>query len=448
MKLNNAIFLLKAFLLGCISALLISCENDELSADDKKLLEEAKARKEQNKINVVAKKEILDAMNEVYLWYDKLNPSILNKEQDPESFYYEMLYRAFDKWSFMLDSTEFDNFVNARYYGHGFGASVDYDGSLMVTYVFKNTTAYNKGIRRGWKFFTVNGQSPKSPNHLFDLLGPEDQQVSNSITFVKPDYSYENVSLTKEEITINPVLKYDVIDVDGINTGYMALQSFLGDSALVVNEFYNVFNQFKSKNIQELVIDLRYNGGGSLDYSLLLANLIIGQYEGGNKFVSEKYNDLIDQYIADKSIYLKNEPRSLAKRLERIFFITNNESASASEMIIACLEPYINVQVIGSRTSGKPVGMKALDMKKSSYILVPVMFTWLDANNKSISYTGIPVDQPELDDMKHDLGDPQEACLAQALHFIKTGSYKNSKKSTVEIPAKDTKGYRAYRNVY
>jgi len=230
----------------------------------------------------------------------------------------------------------------------------------------------------------------------------------------------------------------------------LALESFLGND--IEGKLDNIFSNFNANVIDELIIDLRYNTGGSLATANHLANLIAGNKADKALFIKLTFNQYLDPYFADslKNSYLEAQPNSLTQSLQRVFFITTGQTASASEALIKGLQPYLTTYLIGTRTYGKPVGMMPLEIEKSNYVIVPVMFEWKNYFGESSGYAGIGVNYAEFDDLTHNFGDTSELCLRQTLHFIQNGNFMPRKKSAAEVSFKkpDWRGIRAEIGAY
>jgi carboxyl-terminal processing protease len=401
--------------------------------------------------NMHVRGEMLSYMKHEYLWYDKIPVTTDTlKNVSPEDFFYSLLYTSLDQWSFIVSKKEYSDLMNGIYLGHGISFYVDNYGNFRIAFVFKNTTAYTKGIKRGWIVKKVNGIVPLSLNHFDELLGSTESFVTNNFEFLKPDGTSINILLTKESVTMNSVLAYNIVNVGNKKVGYIAVETFLGD---ILNEFNDVFLKFKNAGINELVIDLRYNGGGSLDASGHLANLVAGAAYSGSTFCKLYFNNLIDKLYTDqeKTIKIGFESQTINPGLERVFFITSSATASASETLIKGLEPFFETYVIGNRTHGKPVGMYNIELSTGDYILMPITFEWKNSLVQSCPYTGIPVNFQEFDDFTHELGDTSELCLKQAIHYIINSKFDVRKKSMpVDEPEfqNHLKGFRAEIGAY
>ena len=174
----------------------------------------------------------------------------------------------------------------------------------------------------------------------------------------------------------------------------------------------------KAAGATELVLDLRYNGGGLVDVAVHLASLIGGARISGQVMINWTHNDKVGPILNKVTRF--NETPEQTLNLQRLVVITTRSSASASELIINSLRPYMPVTVIGDTTYGKPVGQYGFNFCEK--VLVPVAFSLKNANNEGDFFDGIPADCAAPDDITHQLGDPAEASYAEALTFIRTGA--------------------------
>jgi hypothetical protein len=173
----------------------------------------------------------------------------------------------------------------------------------------------------------------------------------------------------------------------------------------------------KTAGATELVLDLRYNGGGLVDVAVHLASLIGGSRTAGQVLLNYIHNDKIGP-ILNKSVNFETLDQAL--NLQRLVVITTRASASASELTINSLRAYMPVTIIGDTTYGKPVGQYGL--KFCDKVLFPVSFSIKNANLQGDFFDGLPADCVSGDDYTHQLGDTAEASFAEALTFIRTGA--------------------------
>jgi len=200
--------------------------------------------------------------------------------------------------------------------------------------------------------------------------------------------------------------------------GYLAFNSFLGDTTEMYNNFQRIFNRFSSESIQDVIVDLRYNGGGYVTVQEKLANYLINAGGNGNIMMTQKYNDKYTQFN-DISRFKKLGSLNLS----RVFFIVSNNTASASELLINNLKPYMEVKLVGpSNTYGKPVGFFPIPV--GEWYVFPVSFRTINKNGEGNYFNGIPIDNKAADGFDKDWGDASEACLASALSYINTGAFR------------------------
>ncbi|WP_271764637.1 S41 family peptidase [Aquimarina algiphila] len=221
-----------------------------------------------------------------------------------------------------------------------------------VRYILPGTDAETKGLKRGDVFNTVNGTQLTRSNFR-ELLDPDTYTIGLATydgTDITPTST--SVSLTKVQYTENPVFIANTIDVGGSPVGYLMYNAFTADFDTQLNA---AFAQFSANGITDLVLDLRYNGGGSVASAIDLSSMITGQFNG-EIFTTEEWNaDRQDQFGSvnrfDNQIRTGEAINNL--NLTRVYILTTRSSASASELVINGLDPYINVVQVGSTSRGK-----------------------------------------------------------------------------------------------
>ena len=194
-------------------------------------------------------------MQNVYLWYDKL-PATFNARSysDPES---EMdalrAYQTLDRWSFVEKATTFNSyFSDGETSDFGFWIKYDSNNDLRVRYVYAQSPAGKAGVERGWKLSAINGQA---------IASLSDDAIISAF--------YDATTTT---YTLNTVLFNKTYDVAGKKVGYLVFNSFTGTPSQ--NELKAVLSNFETAGVNELIVDLRYNGGGDVDTQVMLANAL------------------------------------------------------------------------------------------------------------------------------------------------------------------------------
>ena len=200
-----------------------------------------------------------------------------------------------------------------------------------------------------------------------------------------------------------------VID-SGTKTGYVHLRSFIQSSEKELDE---IFAGFKKEKVDRLVLDLRYNGGGLVKMAEHLVNLILGSKVKGEDIIKIVYNDKHeDQNYEYKGKVLENS----LDDVKQVAFIVASGTASASEMVINSLKPFVDVVLVGKTTYGKPVGMNSKDICDQT--IVPITFKYTTSEDYGDFFLGMDADCSSEDDFKHDFGDVSEDGLKTALYYL------------------------------
>jgi hypothetical protein len=179
----------------------------------------------------------------------------------------------------------------------------------------------------------------------------------------------------------------------------------------------NVFAGFVGSGVTDMVVDLRYNGGGYVSLSEALANFLIKPSAGSNIMMTEQYND---NYSDLNEVTMFEKRGSL--NIDNLYFIVTDNTASASELLINNLKPYMNVKLVGpAPTYGKPVGFFPIPV--GDWYVFPVSFRTTNGQGQGNYFDGIPVDKQVEDGLDKDWGDIQEALLSTVLTHVATGSF-------------------------
>jgi C-terminal processing protease CtpA/Prc len=362
---------------------------------------------------------VRDQLNTFYYWYQQLpsnvNPASYNS---PEAYLEAVRYRPVDNsFSYISSAAASDAFYSdSQVIKYGFTQQIGAN-DILVLQVWPDSAASSAGLSRGDRIVSVNGTSVAShvaSGTLSAAFGPDVVGQQATIVFDKPSGERRTSQMTKRIVTIPTVSLTRVIDVDGRRVGYIFFSNFVQPSTAALNE---AFAALKAAEATELVLDLRYNGGGLVDVALHLAGLIGGARTNGQVAFNYVHNDKIGP-IYNKVTRYTNPENTL--NLQRLIAITTRGSASASELVLNALRPFIPVTIVGDDTYGKPVGSYGL--RFCDKILFPIAFSIKNANLEGDYFNGLPADCVAPDDSTHQLGDPAEGSLAEALTFIQTGS--------------------------
>lgn len=358
-----------------------------------------------------ANKELYNVMRDLYYWYDKVPVVNINNYQTPVELMDAMRVDPPDRWSYVTTKKEFDAYFNSgTYYGFGFGSAFDQDGKLWIIYSFKSSPLTEKGIGRGWQISTIDGVTPTKDNYS-QLIGESVAGISKTFGFISPLGNSVSYTFTKIEVTMNTVLLDSVYTINSKKIAYMVLDGFIEPTN---DELEQSFSKFKNANVDELIVDLRYNGGGETTVSNHLANLIGGNVANGGVYANFNYNN--KHSSNNSSTYFQSLANSLS--LSRVLFITTEGTASASELVINGLKPYMPVYLIGSKTQGKPVGMNVFEYQQVDWVFLPVTFSSTNANNEGDYFDGLDVTVSALDDYTLPFGDVNEDSFNKALTYI------------------------------
>ncbi|WP_291131329.1 S41 family peptidase [Flavobacterium sp. UBA7682] len=274
-----------------------------------------------------------------------------------------------------------------------------------VRYIIPNSDAATKDIQRGDVFYAVNGIPLTDDNYRTLLFSSNETYTINlasysidSNDFVTITPNGQSVTLTKTPLAENPILLSTVINQDAHNIGYLMYNGFYSSYE---NQLNAAFGNFQAQNVTDLVLDLRYNSGGSVSTATKLASMITGQFTG-QPFAKQQWNAKAQAYFES------NNPGSLINKfvgglnslnLNKVYILTSNSSASASELVINCLKPYINVVQIGDTTTGKNVGSVTLydsptfakqDVNpRHKYAMQPIVLKIVDKNGSGDYTAGI-----------------------------------------------------------
>ena len=354
-----------------------------------------------------------DTFIDWYLWFESIPKVDLTSYQTPDDYINAIRYPK-DRWSFTMDLDKLIALLSkGETTGWGAGLGFDQYSTLRILYVFDNSAMGKAGVKRGWQIKSINGAAV---NTMSDAAINQALNLSSlNFTFVKNDGSEVTAQLTKGIVTINSVLYSTIIEKNAKKIGYFVFSDFLDSS---VNELNSVFNLFSSSEVKDIIIDLRYNGGGTLNCADTLVALLAGiphkdkvynTLTYNNKHIRSGYQSLIG--LKANSILVDN-----------LIFITTSETASASELVISGLKPYLKIKLIGTKTHGKPVGMNIFSDTRDNLAIAPISFKNLNSQGYGDYFDGIPVDYNLSDNYSKDWGDQSDACLNAAINYISTGS--------------------------
>jgi len=325
---------------------------------------------------------------------------------------------------------------------------------IRISYVNASSPASAASLSRGDKIVSINGRTTKAETQTdVDYINNAFNASGIKLVIQKLSGTTVTINLTQATYSTSPVIKKAVIEKDGKKIGYLVFARF-STLSNAQSDLDAAFADFATAGVTDLVIDLRYNGGGYVSTAEYLINLIAPPSLNGKTMYSAYYNDMMKNgnakilqhqpfydenhnltpyksgingkfvTYADLDYSVSGNTYSFGKKgslngVKNVCFIVSGKTASASELTINALKPYLNVKLVGSTTYGKPVGFFGIDIDK--YTVYMSNFQTKNANGEGGYFTGMTVDIPATDDLTRDFGDQNEDCLAKALKWIITG---------------------------
>lgn len=241
--------------------------------------------------------------------------------------------------------------------------------------------------------------------------------ATSTFTFLKPDGTSVDIQLNASTYPQQTVYLDSIYTIGAKTIGYMVLNSFLGDTSQINNDFQRVMNIFSNKNVTDIIVDLRYNGGGYVSVQEKLADYLAPASTNDKLMMKETFNDKHQSYNTTL-----NFKKAGTLNPTHIFFIVSQSTASASELLINNLKPYMDVKLIGpTNTDGKPVGF--FPLSAGDWYVFPVSFRSTNSANAGGYFNGFTPDAITADGLDKDWGDVTESCLAKAIKYITTGAF-------------------------
>ncbi len=392
---------------------------------------------------------------EVYLWhsvlpgYEQFNPRQYEVSDELTSAQNVMDAirgeEPLDRYSFVLTQEASDGLQTGSDKDYGFfiqAASLDrelpYDSvHWFVTYVYNGSAAGTAGVQRGWYINKINGTAIGYDDAGVNILNDVffGTGTSAAFEFVNADGNTVTANLNKTEFTANSVL-YNTVYTSTVSDqkiGYFVFNQFFGAPSRT--ELANVFTAFKAAGVTDLIVDLRYNHGGSTETQDTLADMIAPPAANNQTMYQYIFNDSLQE---GKFPLLKRKPgysnvsfapefntvkyeQAGALNLSHVVFIVSRSTASASELLINNLRPYMDVKLVGDTTYGKPVGFFPISI--FNYAIYPISFKTVNSAGSADYYAGFAPDKLTPDGVDKNWGDTEEPSLATALNYIVSGTF-------------------------
>ena len=367
--------------------------------------------------------------------------NFINSYNSPEALFNHLLVDpSIDRFSVLFsDYTQLEQALTGTQMNNGVDYELRYkQGSSTelfgwVRYILPNSDASTKAINRGAIFYAVNG-TPLTTSNYRSLLN----EVNYTLNFASYDAGAitpngNSVSLTKTNFSENPVYMKKVFVEGSKKIGYLMYNGFYTNYE---NELNNAFGYFQGEGITHLILDLRYNSGGSVNTATRLASMITGQFSN-QIFAKQQWNYKIENLINNPEQLLNRFTSSIENgnninhlNLSKVYILTTKRSASASELVINGLAPYIDVIQIGDITAGKNVGSITVydspSFRKQNvnpthkYAMQPIVLKIANNANFSDYTNGLEPDQTQLEDLGDlgAIGENSDPLLNAALNYI------------------------------
>ncbi|WP_372775689.1 S41 family peptidase [Mangrovibacterium sp.] len=436
------------FCMAFCLAIWSSCSKDEETIVDTETTEESVSSE-----TLAINQWIKENMELYYYWNTKLPDIDETKEADSFDYFDQLLYTTEDKWSWITDdyaslAAEF----SGSQYVMGFDATPTWTSEaqtaicFFVNYVYPGSAAEEAGLLRGDIILKLNNQTITLDNYT-DLYTDDAYSVQLAdITSGALVLNGKSYSLVAKQTTTDPSIYHTVLDVDGKSVGYLVYVEFVaGDDDKFLTTLDNIFTEFKTSGVTDLVVDFRYNPGGEIDAATYLAAAIApaSVVSAGSTLVKMNYNSDMQAYLESSSRYddylTFTFPENATNiNMTNVYFLTTSGTASACELVMIGLAPYMNVIQIGESTYGKYTGAWVLPDDNEEWCMVPIVMKYSNIEGYTDFVDGLTPDY-EIDDypwLGYQFGDVNDPMLAKAIELISGTVTIASTKSALISPFK------------
>jgi carboxyl-terminal processing protease len=405
---------------------LVSCQEDEVVKDDDNQISEE---------TLLINNFIWENMDFAYLWNEYM-PTNLNPNEEPDSkaYFEKLLYRPTDRWSLITDNAQeleesFQGISKTFGYKFQLYKFLENDNVYgIIQYVIPGLPAANAGLQRGDFFLEVDGTTLSTTNYI-DLLFAQEQYTLtlgelNNGSLSPTD---QDVGLTAIKEQENPILYHNIYDTEAGKVGYIVYNQFINS---LEAELVDQFSEFENQGVEHLVLDLRYNPGGFSSTATVLSSMIAPKtnVDNGDVFYQQVFNDNLREFYLSQNnnneeiFKTRFNPQSVNLTLDAVYILVTSSTASASELVINGLKPYMDVVLIGSEnTSGKYTGsiMITDSEERHTWAIQPIIMKSANATGDSEYSNGFEPDfKLDFDDFSQPLGSPDEDFLETALSVI------------------------------
>ncbi len=383
---------------------------------------------------------------ETYLWFEDLPDLNPNTNDSPREYFNRLISSKRTASGSLKDNFHFyeptesqEAWTAGITYGYGLNLKVNWAAprTVYVTYTDTGSPAAAKGIKRGAKIIAVDGQSVATinSNTLYSALYPtrinavHEFEIQDVGATTSRKVTLESASLPTDSVSVAKTIEYN-----GSKVGYIQFNTFIPDAQ---DQWVTAINSLKNAGVSDLVVDMRYNGGGYIAVAAQVGYMIAGSNTTNKVFYQDVANSKSPKEdpwgFLDTGLYGLNKFLTLPTlNLKRVYVLSTAGTCSASELVINSLRGIgVSVYLIGDTTCGKPYGFIPQPNCGTTYYTIQFKavnakgfgeysdgFIPSSTDNNEDRVKGCKVN----DDLNHELGDPQEALLATALQFRATGS--------------------------
>lgn len=374
------------------------------------------------------KRFIRDATLDWYLWNDLLPDKVkVSDYDDPVELLASLIQvQPLDNYSYIGSAFADAAFFGAgQYVGFGFSWHRVAADDVRLTRVFANSPAAVEGFARGQRIVALDGRSVAEIEAAEGIAAALDA-ATISFTLREIDGVTEfTVSVSENVVTINPLPQWRLIPTaGGPPIGYLELSAFINTADSMLD---TVFANFRANDVTDVIVDLRYNGGGLVNTAELFGDLLGGVVAENLTFSRTLFN-------ADRSAEFDTEAlfARLANsiNLSRLVVIATQSTASASELVTNSMMSHVDVAIVGDRTFGKPVGQVGFEF--CGNILRLTAFQTVNADGLGDYYGGLAADCPAPDDLNLPVGDAADPNMVAAVSYMETGACPAAPASAVQ----------------
>ena len=390
-----------------------------------------------------------------YYWNKEVESYIVKKPPTsgtPEDYFESLKYDEkkattsdknagrYDRWGFMASYLDYSGvLVEGKYKSFGYYLDQAPDYSVRVGLVYENSPMSQAGIERGFELKKLNGTDVMTLIKNGTFYQELNKETNRFVFANREGNELPEKTISAAVVNINPILYKTIYHVGGKTIGYIVYNSFIVASKTAITAALQ-----EMKDVDELIFDLRYNGGGSVAVAEAICEHLLPQSVGNDSVVFSKtvFSDLTKKRCELKDEIGKIKRHTDAMNLSRLFVITTDGTASASEEVINNMKPFLEVITVGTPSHGKPVGMyvwvyppytdKEIEAGKlPDWAFAPITFRGDNSKGEGGFFSGIPVTYKVEDDLYNNFGVNEqtlegEACLQSVIRYIQTNRFTSS----------------------